>query len=207
MTQNSTIPTSPTGAPLASPSTPSPLALVREQALVLCVDVQERLSAAMHPELLGRLVRNGSNLLRGAATLGVPVIVSEQYKKGLGDTLPDLVAALPAGTPRFEKLEFSAFANSAIARALIDSGRSQLIVFGMEAHICVFQTVRDLCHAGFKVHVPHDAVISRDPENQRVGLVLAERAGACVTATEAVLFDLLHRAGTPEFKAISALVK
>ena len=77
----------------------------------------------------------------------------------------------------------------------------------METHICVFQTVRDLCHNGFTVHVPHDAVASRDPENMRLGLVLAERAGAVVTAVETVLFDLLHRAGSPEFKQISALVK
>lgn len=194
-------------APLASPAVASPLKLLREQALLLCVDVQERLSAAIPPELIARLCKNGEILLKGAAALGVPVIVSEQYKKGLGDTLPELVAALPPSATRFEKLEFSAFANPTLARAILDSGRSQIIVFGMEAHICVFQTVRDLCHAGFKVHLPHDAVASRDPENLRVGLVLAERAGACVTATEAVLFDLLHRAGTPEFKTISALVK
>jgi isochorismate hydrolase len=194
-------------APHQSPAAPSPLRLVREEALVLLVDVQERLAAAMEPELLVRLVRNGTNLLKGAGLLGVPVIVSEQYKKGLLDTVPELVAALPQGTRRFEKLEFSAFANAELARAIVESGRSQIIVFGMETHICVFQTVRDLCHSGFKVHVPHDAVVSRDPENMRVGLVLAERAGACVSATETILFDLLHRAGTPEFKAVSALVK
>lgn len=193
--------------PLQSPVAPSPLWLAREEALVLCVDVQERLAAAMDQGLLGRVVKNGVNLLKGAGILGVPVLVSEQYKKGLLDTVPELVGALPEGTRRFEKLEFSAFANAELARAIVDSGRSQIIVFGMEAHICVFQTVRDLCHAGFKVHVPHDAVISRDPENMRVGLVLAERAGACVSATETILFDLLHRAGTPEFKAVSALVK
>jgi hypothetical protein len=171
------------------------------------VDVQERLAAAMEPGLYGRVIRNGVNLLKGAGILGVPVLVSEQYKKGLLDTVPELVGALPEGTRRFEKLEFSAFANAELARTIVETGRSQIIVFGMEAHICVFQTVRDLCHAGFKVHVPHDAVISRDPENMRVGLVLAERAGAVVSATETLLFDLLHRAGTPEFKAVSALVK
>lgn len=193
--------------PLQSPAAPSPLRLAREEALVLCVDVQERLAAAMEPGLYGRVIRNGVNLLKGAGILGVPVLVSEQYKKGLLDTVPELVGALPEGTRRFEKLEFSAFANAELARAIVETGRSQIIVFGMEAHICVFQTVRDLCHAGFKVHVPHDAVISRDPENMRVGLVLAERAGAVVSATETLLFDLLHRAGTPEFKAVSALVK
>ena len=197
------------GVPVQSVATSAaaPLRLMREQALVLCVDVQERLSAALPAELLARLRKNAAILLRGAAALGVPVLVSEQYKKGLGDTLPDLVEALPAGAVRLEKLEFSAWAAAPIAQAILGSGRSQLIVFGMETHICVFQTVRDLCHTGFTVHVPHDAVASRDPENMRLGLVLAERAGAVVTAVETVLFDLLHRAGTPEFKLISALVK
>jgi nicotinamidase-related amidase len=180
---------------------------VREQALVVCVDVQERLSNAIPHELLARMRKNAAILLRGAAALHVPVLVSEQYKKGLGETLPDLVEALPVGTPRVEKLEFSAWAAAPIAKAIVESGRSQIIVFGMETHICVFQTVRDLCHHGYSVHVPHDAVASRDAENMRVGLVLAERAGATVTAVETVLFDLLHRAGTPEFKAVSALVK
>lgn len=196
-----------TTVPSISPSERSPLSLSREQALILCIDVQERLAQAMPEELLERLVYNASNLLRGAQALGVPVLVSEQYRKGLGLTLPTLSDALPAGTPRFEKLDFSAWADPAIAKAIVDSGRSQIIVFGVETHVCVYQTVRDLTHVGYRVHVPHDAVCSRDPENLRVGLVLAERAGATVTATETVLFDLLGRAGTPEFKAISALVK
>ncbi len=80
-------------------------------------------------------------------------------------------------------------------------------MIGMETHICVYQTVRDLAHVGYKVHIPHDAVCSRHPENARVGLVLAERAGGVVTSTETVLFDWLHRAGSAEFKAISALVR
>lgn len=174
---------------------------------MLCVDVQERLAPAMPEELLERLVRNGANLLRGAHALGVPVIVSEQYKKGLGATVPGLAEAIPAGAGRFEKIDFSCWADGGLARAIVDSGRSQIIVFGVETHICVYQTVRDLAHVGYRVHVPHDAVCSRDPENMRVGLVLAERAGATVTSTETILFDLLGRAGSPEFKTISNLVK
>ena len=194
-------------APVQTPAAPSPLRLLPERTIVLCVDVQERLSAAIPAELLQRLRKNAAILLRGAAALGVPVLVSEQYKKGLGDTLPDLLEALPPGSRRFEKLAFSAWASAPVAQAIVDSGRSQVIVFGMETHICVFQTTRDLCHTGFSVHLPHDAVASRDPENMRLGLVLAERAGAVVTSVETVLFDLLHRAGSAEFKTISALVK
>ena len=193
--------------PASSPSAPSPLKLARDQALILCIDVQDRLAQAMPEELLERLSYNACNLLRGAQALGVPVLVSEQYRKGLGLTLSPLADALPANTPRFEKIDFSAWADPGIAKAIVDSGRSQIVVFGMETHICVYQTVRDLAHVGFRVHVPHDAVCSRDAENMRVGLVLAERAGATVTATETILFDLLGRAGSPEFKTISALVK
>lgn len=198
--------------PNQSPAAPSPMRLVCEETLFLCVDIQERLVAAMPEELGGilRLRKNAEVLLRGAAVLGVPVLVSEQYRKGLGELVPELAQALPGGTPRFDKLSFSAFADAALARAMIEhseKGRSQIVVFGMETHICVYQTVRDLCHAGFRVHVPHDAVCSRDLENMRVGLVLCERAGATVTTTESVLFDLLGTAGTAAFKAVSALVK
>jgi hypothetical protein len=197
-------------APVKSPSTPSPLRLVPEQTLFLCVDIQERLAGAMSTELLARLHKNALALLRGAAALAVPILVSEQYKKGLGELLPELAAALPSGTARFDKLAFSAWNDAAIARAIADhsgDGRSQIVVFGMETHICVYQTARDLCHAGFRVFVPHDAVCSRDMENLRVGLVLCERAGATVTSTESVLFDLLGTAAAPAFKPVSALVK
>ena len=95
----------------------------------------------------------------------------------------------------------------AVIYATMIAGVTGIIVFGVETHICVYQTVRDLAHVGYRVHVPHDAVCSRDPENMRVGLVLAERAGATVTSTETILFDLLGRAGSPEFKTISNLVK
>lgn len=196
--------------PMMTSATPAPMKLFRKQTLFLCVDIQERLLHAMQEDLVQRLRKNAGILLRGAQALNVPVLVSEQYKKGLGELPPDLVAALPAGTPRLEKLAFSAYGDAAIAKALVDhaeAGRTEIVVFGIETHICVYQTVRDLGHAGFRVHVPHDAVLSRDPENMRTGLILCERAGATVTATETVLFDLLEVAGSPEFKTVSSLVK
>src|SRR5262245_30066831 len=128
-----------TFAPNPSSTAPSPLRLFREQTLFLCVDIQDRLAAAMPEELLGRLRKNVRLLLQGAATLSIAVLVSEQYKKGLGETLPDLVAALPGGTPRHDKLTFSAYADAAFAAALTGSGRQQIVVFGMETHICVYQ--------------------------------------------------------------------
>lgn len=193
--------------PAQSPATPSPLRLISQNSLLICVDVQQRLCAAMPKDGLAQLVRNAARLIEGAKTLGVPILVSEQYRRGLGATISELANLLPAGTPNLEKLEFSVWAAPDLASAIAATGRTQIVVMGMETHICVYQTVRDLMHVGYQVHVPHDAICSRDPENARVGLVLAERAGAIVTATETVLFDWLHRAGSPEFKAISALVR
>jgi len=193
--------------PVQTPQTPAALRLLPQESLLLCIDVQERLCAAMPKDVLIQLVQNATRLIQGARILGVPVLVSEQYRRGLGATLSDLVSQLPAGSLNLEKIEFSAWAAPALATAIAETGRSQIIVFGMETHICVYQTVRDLAHVGYKVHIPHDAVCSRQPENARVGLVLAERAGGVVTSTETVLFDWLHRAGSADFKAISALVR
>ena len=193
--------------PAQTPNTPAPLRLLPQESLLLCVDVKERLCAAMPKDALAQLVQNATRLLKGAQILGIPVVVSEQYRRGLGGTIPELASLIPAGSSNLEKLEFSAWAAPALAAAIAETGRSQIIVIGMETHICVYQTVRDLAHVGYKVHIPHDAVCSRYPENARVGLVLAERAGGVVTSTETVLFDWLHRAGSADFKAISALVR
>jgi len=193
--------------PVQTPQAPAALRLLPQESLLLCVDIQERLCAAMPKDVLLQLVQNASRLIQGAKILGVPVLVSEQYRRGLGPTLPELAVQLPAGSLSLEKMEFSAWAAPTLAAAIAETGRSQVILIGLETHICVYQTARDLAHVGYKVHVPHDAVCSRQPENARVGLVLAERAGGVVTSTETVLFDWLHRAGSADFKAISALVR
>jgi nicotinamidase-related amidase len=177
------------------------LAIDRDRAALLVVDVQERLLAAMSPEDAARIVKNVGILIEAARQLGVPIVASEQYPKGLGPTVPAVSDALSAaGARRFEKLEFSA------APGLVEE-RDQWIVCGMETHVCVYQTVRALAARGRTVHVPADAVCSRTAENKAVGLALAEKAGAIVTSTETVVFDALRRAGTDEFKALSKLIK
>ena len=186
-------------------SEPLDLALDRDQALLLLVDVQERLASAMPRDTLAQLTRNAEVLLRMAARLGLPVIASEQYPKGLGATLPALRALF--AEPPIEKLEFSGGHSKPLARQIMKSGRKQIIVLGMEAHVCVFQTVRDLVRGGFHAFVPQDAVSSRTEANRALGLALMDKAGATVTSTETVLFDLLGCAGTPEFKELSALIK
>jgi len=175
---------------------------------LLVVDVQERLAAAMSSARVETLVRNAGILLDAASHLGVHVLATEQYPKGLGHTVPALAEKLrrmhvtPVG-----KTTFDACGEVGVARALSAMSPRAVVVVGMETHVCVFQTVRELVRRGYDVHVPVDGVASRTEENRVAGLALCERAGAYATTTETVVFDLLERAGTEAFKAVSKLVK
>lgn len=184
---------------------PLDLLLERDNAMLLLIDVQERLAQAMPPEALAQVLRNAAVLIKAAVRLGLPVVASEQYVKGLGSTVPELRALLPDAP--LEKLEFSCGSNKPLARQILKAGRSQVIVAGMETHVCVFQTVRDLLRGDLAVFVPQDAVVSRTEANRAVGLRLCEKSGATLTSTETVLFDLLGVAGTPEFKELAPLIK
>jgi nicotinamidase-related amidase len=189
---------------------PDDLRVDRARAAVLLVDFQERLAAVMAPGDVAACERNIIVLLELARRLHLPVVVSEQYPKGLGPTVNGLRAALAESglmLERIEKLEFSCTDAPAFPDLYRRLGRDQWIVVGMETHVCVYQTARGLAAMGARVHVPADAVISRAPANARIGLDLCARAGAVVTATETVVFDALHRAGTEEFRALSRLVK
>jgi nicotinamidase-related amidase len=179
------------------------LKLERGQAALLVIDVQEKLCGAMRPDALQRMLNRTTALIEGAKAMGLPIAFTEQYPKGLGATLPSLRALVPGLVPH-EKLRFSA-ALPPVLDAL--GGRPQVIVAGMEAHVCVYQTVRDLAQAGRAPFLAIDAVTSRTEEDRQVGLSLCERAGAIATTAEAALFDLLGEAGTPEFKAVSRAVR
>jgi nicotinamidase-related amidase len=170
--------------------------LSRERAALVVVDVQEgfRPYAAFAP-----VAQACAKLLAGARILGLPALVSEQYPKGLGPTAPEVGLE---HEPVIEKTVFSA----ARAEGFDLSGRSQAIVCGIEAHVCVNQTVHDLLDRGVEVHVPADAVGSRHELDYQRGLERMERAGAIVGSVEAALFELLERAGTPEFKAVQKLI-
>lgn len=189
------------------------LALSRRRAALLVIDIQERLVPAMPPEIAAQVVRNTSVLIDAAARLGLPIVVSQQYPRGLGGTVPAIEEALAAaGTAgaaihRFDKLEFSAPAAPAFAALAPRLGRDQWIVAGMEAHVCVYQSARDLALRGAAVHVAADAVCSRAKASWRTGLQLAERAGAIATSTEVCVFDLLGRAGSDEFRALSKAIR
>lgn len=191
----------------------APLALSRSRAALFVVDIQDRLLPAMTEEAAGRVLKHTAILIDAAARLGLPIVVSQQYPKGLGGTVPAIEEALAAAASagaalhRFDKLEFSAAASPEFAALAPALRRDQWIVTGMETHVCVYQTARDLVARGSAVHVVADAVCSRAEANWRIGLDLAVRAGAIPTSTEVCVFDLLGRAGTEEFKALSKAIR
>jgi nicotinamidase-related amidase len=177
--------------------------LQRGEAALLVVDVQEKLAAAMEPVALAGMVKRTSALVEGARVLGLPIVYTEQYPKGLGPTVPALKAHLTGLLP-VEKVRFSAVDDRVRAQL---RGRHQVLVAGMEAHICVYQTVRALAEGGVLPVVCADAVLSRFEVDWKVGLQLASDSGAMVSTVETALFDLLGEAGTPEFKRISAAIR
>ena len=186
------------------------IGLSRTRTALLVVDIQDRLVASMPEEIGAKVIRNTQILLECAARLALPVVVSQQYPKGLGATVPPIgeaLAVLGDRVHRFDKLEFAASQTPEFAALAPALKRDQWIVVGMEAHVCVYQTARDLVARNYQVHVPVDAISSRTKQSWRVGLGLIERAGAIPTSTEVCVFDLLGRAGTDEFKALSRLIK
>ncbi len=182
--------------------------LVPSKSLVLLVDVQERLAAAMPPDRMAETTRMIGVLLASAELLGASVLATEQYPKGLGPTIEPLARKLhEIGAPRVEKTSFSALDVPEVTQRLVELAPLAVVVVGMEAHVCVYQTVRDLVARNVEVHVPVDAVVSRYEHDRLTGLALCERAGAVRTTTEAVVFDWLGRAGTDAFRSISKLVR
>lgn len=179
--------------------------LDRNLAVLLVVDVQEKLCKAMVPETLEELNSNLSILLETAKELDFPVIATEQYRRGLGETLPQIREKIAGDA--LEKMSFSCCGDQAIMDRLRETGRTQVILTGMEAHICVLQTALDLLSHGYHVHVVSDAVISRKKRNLKLGLNMAASAGAVITSTETAMFQLLKVAGTDEFKKLSKLVR
>jgi nicotinamidase-related amidase len=170
--------------------------LDRNTCVLLIIDVQERLMPVIHEreEIEKNLVR----LIRGAQVLGVPVIITEQYVKGLGRTVESVRDALGDAYAPIEKISFSAAKH-------ID--RKQVIIAGVETHVCVYQTVCDLLAQNVDVWIVADAVSSRTAQNKDIALRRMSADGARLSSTEMALFELLREAGTDEFRAIAALVK
>jgi len=171
-----------------------------ERATLVVIDVQEGFRKAVPS--FGQVARATVALVEGAKAIGIPIVVTEQYPKGLGHTVPEIAEQLPQGLAPIEKVCFSA----PEAEGFDLAGRDQALVCGIEAHVCVSQTTLDLLGEGVEVHVVRDAVGSRSDENREVGLTRAERAGAVITSVETALFELVGRAGTDEFKQVQKAV-
>jgi nicotinamidase-related amidase len=175
--------------------------LERGRTALVVVDVQEAFRPAVRK--FEQVVANIATLVEGAKTLAVPVVVTEQYPRGLGSTVPEVAQHLPEGTEPIDKVCFSA----AQADGFDLGSRDQVLICGIETHVCVSQTAHDLLDRGLQVHVVRDAVSSRTKENRDLGLRKMEDSGAILTSVEMALFELLGAAGSPEFKAVQALVK
>jgi nicotinamidase-related amidase len=182
--------------------------LIPNSTLLLLVDIQERLASAMPTDAMARLLKNVAILLDTAHALKVPIVVSEQYPKGLGPTVLPLLTRLgELGVVPVDKSSFDAASEPRIAGLIAHVRPRAVVLVGMEAHVCVFQTARELVRRGYAAYVVADAVTSRTEENRLAGLALCEKAGAILTVTEAVAFDLVERAGTDVFRLVSKLVR
>ncbi len=178
--------------------------LDREHTGLLVIDLQEGYRGKLHQE--ERTLRATTRLLEAAGVLHIPVVVTEQYPKGLGATRAEVAAHFPEATARFEKTSFSAWGAEGLGQHIEVLGRRQWVVVGIETHVCVNQTAHDLLARDLEVHLVRDAVTARFPLEDDTGWSKIIGAGAIPTSTECVLFEWLEDARAPEFKAIHKLV-
>ena len=176
-----------------------------DRAVLLVVDIQARFVPVIHES--ARLLSQTARLIQGCGLLDVPVMVTEQYPQGLGATAPELMAVLPASAVVLEKAAFGCGQDPQIAAQLAALQRPQVLVCGIEAHICVNQTVHQLLAQGYQVHCIQDAISARQPRDYDLALRKMEQAGAIPSGVEMALFELLAISRHPQFKAVQALVK
>ncbi|MEM6616656.1 MAG: isochorismatase family protein [Pseudomonadota bacterium] len=184
------------------------MTLHAEQSQLLLIDMQERLVPAMRqPE---RVIKKASILAEAAAVIGVPVTISEQYRKGLGATNEVVLAATKKRAVSLEKMAFSCHRDEGLRERLTQlrsEGKRDVVIAGVESHVCVLQTALDLAEHDFGVVVVADATSSRFKRDARLAFRRLREAGVIVVSTEMVVFEWLERAGTAEFKALSKLIK
>ncbi|WP_294343221.1 hydrolase [Prosthecochloris sp.] len=175
-----------------------------QDTVLLIIDVQGKLAQIVYES--AAVEQNISKLVRAAKILGVPVLYTEQYPKGLGHTVAPLEKLLAEEDP-FEKIAFSCCADEGFMEALRKLKRNEVLVTGMETHVCVYQTANELIEYGYNVHLITDAVSSRTKENRDLGIHCIENAGAFLKSTEMVIFELLRVAKGDAFKAIAKIIK
>ena len=178
--------------------------LIRNDTILAAIDFQEKLLPAMSDP--DGVVKNALIMAKGLKVLGIPFIVTQQYTKGIGDTVEPMKEAL-GDFEHVEKTTFSAWKTAEFRDRLLASGRKTIILMGVETHICVEQTALDLLDNGFRVFLAADCVGSRSPFNRDVSIRRMEQAGAVITCAESILYELLTDSKAKEFKEISKIVK
>ncbi len=191
---------------VADPRNAASRMLDRETSALVVIDPQTKLMPAIFEA--DRVTKNCVLLLRLSQILSIPTVLTTQYAQGLGPLVSEVACAASGVTP-FDKTSFGCFGSETFPGHLkkVAPGRTTLLVAGVESHVCVAQTVLGALNAGFAVHVSRDATSSRTRENWEVGLNRMERAGAVISSTEMMVYELLGKSGTPEFKAILPLVR
>ena len=175
-----------------------------QDSVLIIVDVQERLI----PKISGRrtVISNTVTLIKSVRILNIPIIITEQYPKGLGPTIPEIKDLIVPWQP-IEKICFSCFGNSSFSKKLKELKRDNLILCGIECHVCIMQTALDGLKSGYSVFFVKDAISSRTKNNKETGFERMAQAGAIPTSTEMVVFELLREAGTDKFKQIVSLIR
>ena len=175
-----------------------------EEATLVVIDVQEKLSRVIFQR--ENLIDNLKRLIQGTQVLGVPILLTEQYPQGLGPTINEVSTLLPDIEP-LPKVCFSCYGDGNFVRELQKQRRKQVIISGIESHVCVYQTAADLVNAGYEVHFVTDCISSRTPENREIGFQKMSQIGATLTSTETILFEMLRLAEGEKFKRISQIVR
>lgn len=175
-----------------------------EETMAVVIDYQTKLMPAIFEN--EKLIEKSAILLKGLKELEIPMVISQQYTKGLGETVEPIAEALGEFTA-YDKKTFSLYKTEELKKAIDSCGRKNVIVCGAEAHICVLQTVIDLAEAGYNVFLVEDCIGSRKPNDKKMALKRAEKEGAFITTYEGVLYELTVGAENPHFKAISKITK
>jgi len=177
------------------------------QSQLLIIDQQTRLASAMSADDWASVEKHSARLLQAAVALEIPVMISEQYPKGLGPTVDSIKNNSGSHCQFIEKTHFSCCQNNDYKQKLVSNNRPQLVICGMETHVCVLQTAFDAIDSGFEVFVVADAVCSRNPEHKQNALQRLQQAGIIITNHESVMFEWLRDARHPQFKFVSGLLK
>ncbi len=187
--------------------TTHPNLLSVSNSLLIVVDIQTKLSAAMPEAEAELMTSNAASLVKAAGLLDIPVLLTEQYPKGLGNIDKAITSVLLDYTLIFEKTGFSCCAAEGFTDTVANTDRKQIILVGQEAHVCVLQTALELMHHGYQVHIAEDAICSRKAEHKFYALQRMQQQGATITNYESVLFEWVRDSTHPEFKNISGLLR